>query len=83
MTLFIYLSDVDEGGETDFPRLGLKVAPKKGRAVLWPSVFDDNPNHSDPRSDHGALPVIRGTKYGANAWYHQREVRNMTDPSCL
>lgn len=82
LTFFLYLSDVEEGGETDFPRLGLRVTPKTGRAVLWPSVFDHDPNQNDVRSDHQALPVIKGTKYGANAWYHQRDVK-LHNGNCL
>ena len=39
-TFFLYLSDVEEGGETNFPRLGLDVAPKKARfgptSLGWP-----------------------------------------------
>ena len=37
-TFFLYMSDVEEGGETSFPRLDLDVRPKKGRALLWPSA---------------------------------------------
>jgi hypothetical protein len=61
-------------GETNFPRNhNLSVRPKKGRAVLWPSVLDSNPNVKDGRSDHQAMPVIRGVKYGANAWVRPRD----------
>jgi prolyl 4-hydroxylase len=77
LTVFLYLNGEGlKGGETDFPRLGLSVVPKKGRAVLWPSVFDHDPNHNDQRSDHQALPVLEGVKYGANAWIHLRDVKN-------
>jgi prolyl 4-hydroxylase len=83
LTFFLYLNDDGlTGGETDFPRLGLKVQPKAGRAVLWPSVLNDDPNANDPRSDHGALPVKDGVKYGANAWIHLRDVKN-DDLDCL
>jgi prolyl 4-hydroxylase len=30
-TMFLYFSDVEEGGETDFPDLGISVRPKKGK----------------------------------------------------
>jgi prolyl 4-hydroxylase len=61
-------------GETNFPRNhNLSVRPKKGRAVVWPSVLDSNPNMKDGRSDHQAMPVIRGVKYGANAWVRPRD----------
>eukprot|EP00581_Thalassiosira_minuscula_P016868 CAMPEP_0183730882 /NCGR_PEP_ID=MMETSP0737-20130205/33763_1 /TAXON_ID=385413 /ORGANISM="Thalassiosira miniscula, Strain CCMP1093" /LENGTH=517 /DNA_ID=CAMNT_0025963473 /DNA_START=62 /DNA_END=1612 /DNA_ORIENTATION=+ len=68
LTLFIYLNDVEEGGGTHFPLLGITIQPKKGSAVLWPNVLDQDPETQDPRSDHEALPVLKGNKYGANAW---------------
>jgi hypothetical protein len=68
ITFFLYLNDVDEGGETEFPLLGLKVTPKKGKALLWPSVLDEDPLQIDYRTRHGALTVTKGVKYGANAW---------------
>ena len=70
LTFFLYLSDVEEGGETNFPRLNLSVKPRKGKAVLWPSVLNEDPTKQDTRTDHGSLPVIKGTKYAANSWIH-------------
>ena len=70
LTFFLYLSDVEEGGETSFPSLGISVKPKKGRALLWPSTLSSDPNSIDGRTMHEAKPVIRGTKYAANAWIH-------------
>jgi hypothetical protein len=35
-TLIFYLNDVEDGGETFFPLQDLKVAPRRGRAVLFP-----------------------------------------------
>lgn len=40
---------MEEGGETYFNRLDLAVKPKKGRALVWPSVLDDNPEYWDKR----------------------------------
>ena len=66
LTFFLYLNDVcDEGecgGGTSFPELGITIQPKKGSALLWPSVLDDKPNAKDPRTDHEALPVEKGIK---------------------
>jgi hypothetical protein len=42
----------------------MTVTPKRGRAVLWPSVYDEDPNKKDPRTVHTALRVIKGIKYG-------------------
>ena len=73
LTFFLYLSDVDEGGETAFPNLGIDVKPKKGSALLWPSVMSDDPNKIDGRTMHAAKPVIRGTKFAANTWIHSHD----------
>jgi prolyl 4-hydroxylase len=70
LTFFLYLSDVEEGGETSFPSLGISVKPKKGRALLWPSTLDENPEAQDTRTFHEAKPVIKGLKYAANSWIH-------------
>ncbi len=45
LTFFLYLSDVEEGGGTGFNQLngGLVVNPKKGKALLWPSVMNYDP----------------------------------------
>ena len=66
----MYLSDVEEGGATNFPRLGIKNEPKLGRVVFWPSVLDEDPSRIDGRTYHEAQPVIKGRKYGANSWFH-------------
>ncbi|KAJ7369302.1 hypothetical protein OS493_039905 [Desmophyllum pertusum] len=35
--ILVYLRDVDEGGETKFPQLGISVKPRKGLALIWNS----------------------------------------------
>jgi len=70
LTFFLYLSDVEEGGETRFSKLGLDVKAMKNRALVWPSVLNDNPHHWDKRMYHEARDVIRGEKRAANHWIH-------------
>ena len=85
LTLFMYLSEVEEGGGTHFNRIGdagTTVLPKKGRAVLWPSVLNEDPTEMDPLTEHEALPVISGTKYGANVWIHQRDYKTPGRNGC-
>jgi prolyl 4-hydroxylase len=82
LTFYIYLNDVEEGGGTDFPHLEKTVMPKRGRAVLWPSVLDHDPNKKDPRTDHQALPVTKGVKYGAKSWVHQRNFKTPNNKGC-
>ena len=66
----MYLSDVEAGGGTDFPDLGITVNPKRGSALLWPSVYNADPFSIDVRTRHQALPVEAGTKFAANGWIH-------------
>lgn len=68
-SVFLYLNDVEEGGGTLFNDLGFTVQPKTGRAVIWPSVFDHDPNQKDYRTNHEALPVIKGVKYGGESTF--------------
>lgn len=82
-TFFMYLNDVEEGGETAFSRLDLKVRPRKGSAILWPSVLDSDPNATEPGTYHAALPVGKGLKYGANLWLHMHDFRTPSYHHCL
>jgi prolyl 4-hydroxylase len=81
-TFFLYLSDVEEGGETSFPDLGFEVKPKAGRALFWPSVRNEEPFRKDPRTMHEAKPVIRGEKLAANAWLHMYDFKNPFKVGC-
>ena len=82
-TFFMYLNDVPEGGETSFRKLALKVRPKKGSAILWPSVLDSEPNKTEPGTYHEAMPVLAGVKYGANVWLHMHDFRSVSQRHCL
>jgi len=77
LTFFLYLSDVEEGGGTQFTDLKppITMEPKKGSAILWPSVLNNDPTKIDPRAHHRAMPVIKGIKYAANSWIHQYNYR--------
>lgn len=77
-TVFWYLSDVEKGGETVFPRwngapspqdfadcsVGLKVKPRRGKVVIFYSLTADG--EVDEYSLHGACPVEEGVKWAAN-----------------
>jgi prolyl 4-hydroxylase len=78
----MYLSDVDAGGGTDFPDLGITVMPKKGRALLWPSVYNSEPMKADNRLRHQALPVEEGTKFAANGWLHMYDYQTPQKNGC-
>ena len=83
LTIFLYLNEVEEGGGTHFGQLGLTVQPKKGRALIWPSVLDEDLLEWDERTHHEALPVLSGLKYGANAWIHLRDFKTYYHRNCV
>lgn len=39
LAFFWYLSDVEIGGETEFPTLNIKISPKKGRVFIFPPLW--------------------------------------------
>lgn len=83
-TVLTYLNDVEEGGETTFPKIPapggvnegfsdcakhvLAVKPRKGDAVLFHSMNYDNTLVD--KSLHAACPVIRGIKWSMPKWIH-------------
>ncbi|GJP38985.1 hypothetical protein CLOM_g23385 [Closterium sp. NIES-68] len=85
-TVLMYLTSVDEGGETVFPNAkpkppldasltdcanrGLAVKPQKGDALLFYSLHPDGT--TDQTSLHASCPVIRGEKWSATKWIHVR-----------
>lgn len=80
-TFFMYLTDVEAGGNTHFPKLGLDVSPRRGRALLWWNVNysrfargESAANISfEPLVEHEAKPVIKGQKWSVNRWIHEDE----------
>lgn len=68
-SLVIYLNDVEAGGETVFPEVGLSVAPAKGSAVYF--AYTDAQSRCDPLSFHGGAPVVRGEKWIATRWLRE------------
>lgn len=65
-TVLVYLNDDFEGGETDFPEVGIRIKPKKGTAIIFQNI-DENFDVI-PESMHAGCPVSNGTKWIANKW---------------
>jgi hypothetical protein len=59
-----YLNDVAEGGETDFPVLGTRVAPRRGRLMVMPPMW---------MYEHGGLPPRSGDKYIVTSYLNFRD----------
>ncbi|GJM96710.1 hypothetical protein PR202_ga13572 [Eleusine coracana subsp. coracana] len=86
-SFLLYLTDVEEGGETMFPYengenmdtgydyekcIGLKVKPRKGDGLLFYSLMINGT--IDPTSLHGSCPVIKGEKWVATKWLRDHTV---------
>lgn len=69
-TAMAYLNAVEEGGATEFPRLGLSIQPRQGALLVWNNALPDGRPNIDTL--HAALPVVRGTKYVITKWYRTR-----------
>jgi len=59
----LYLNNNYEGGEIEFVNFGLKLKPKPGMLVLFPSNYPYR---------HIAHPVTSGTKYAIVTWLHDQ-----------
>ena len=68
-TFMIYLNDVIEGGETEFPKLNKKFIPKKGTALIWNNLNEDGSLNSN--TIHQAHPVLKGEKTVITKWFRQ------------
>lgn len=91
-TVFWYLNDVEEGGETIFPRFdnapqpmdpsdcssGLKVKPQRGKVIIFYSLLPDG--SLDQLSLHGSCDVKKGVKWAANKWVWNTPMAFMFPP---
>jgi hypothetical protein len=65
-TVIAYLNDVPAGGDTEFPLLGLTLAPERGGLLAFRNV--DAAGQPDPRTLHAGRPVEAGSKWIATLW---------------
>lgn len=70
-TFLIYLSDDYEGGETVFPRAGLRHKGAKGDALLFANV-DAATRAPDPLTLHAGTAPTRGEKWIFSQWIRDR-----------
>ncbi len=69
-TMLVWLNHGYEGGATEFPGSGLRIAGATGDALLFRNLLDDG--RADPAALHAGMPVRSGTKYLASRWICQR-----------
>jgi prolyl 4-hydroxylase len=70
-TFVLYLSQVEAGGATSFPAIGLDVMPQKGSALFF--LNTDPQGVPDQLTLHAGAPVVSGVKFVANKWLRQHE----------
>lgn len=63
LSCILYLNDDYTGGEVEFPLFKIKIKPKAGMLIMFPSNF---------AYKHIAHPVTSGTKYAMVTWLHDR-----------
>ena len=66
LTFLVYLNEGYDGGETDFPRLGVRFRGRAGDALMFRNASADG--RADERMIHAGLPVGRGVKHLASRW---------------
>lgn len=65
ISAIVYLNEDFEGGEVEFVNFGIKIKPKPGLLLLFPSNYPYK---------HIAHPVTSGTKYALVTWIKDRVV---------
>ena len=79
VTLMIYMSTPEEGGQTEFPDAfggktlpdggkGYRFQPKRGDLAVWWSC--DKKGKQDMKSMHSAVPVKKGIKWNATRFLY-------------
>lgn len=61
LVFFLYLNTVEEGGETTFPSLNLRIKPKCGSILVFPPLW---------MFPHAGNPPVSGNKYIAGSYLH-------------
>jgi len=70
-TCLVYLNDGYEGGETEFPRLGIKFRGRPGEALIFNNVRVDGAG--DPDTLHAGLPPTSGEKWLLSQWMRDKQ----------
>jgi len=70
-TAMAFINQVKSGGATEFPNLGLKIAPQPGVLLVWNNALQDGTPNEDTL--HAGTPVVDGVKYVFTKWYRTRK----------
>ncbi len=70
LTFLVFLNDEYEGGDMEFPELGIKHKGKAGEALYF--VNADRDGKGDPRTRHAGLPTQSGNKWVLSQYFRDR-----------
>lgn len=70
LVFMTYLNDVHQGGETEWLHQQIKVQPRKGLTLIWPT---------DWTHVHRGTPALNEVKYVITGWYTYMLPRRMID----
>jgi len=76
-TCMIYLNDVEEGGETDFPQINQRFTPQKKMAIIWKN--SDGTGKENMASHHAGMPVKSGKKIIITKWFRENVFNSSED----
>jgi prolyl 4-hydroxylase len=68
-TAMIFLNDVEDGGATEFPHLGIGIRPLAGTMLMWNNMKPDGTLNY--KTLHTGTPVKAGVKHIITKWYRQ------------
>ena len=69
-TAMIFLNEPEAGGQTAFPKAGIRVTPRTGNLLAWNNL--DSFGEPNMYSLHTGMPVEGGVKYVITKWYRER-----------
>lgn len=72
-TVIIYLNDVEEGGETNFPNLGLSFFCKKGNLIYF--NYDYKDQTLKDKTLHQGVPTISSEKWITTTWIREGDLQ--------
>ena len=72
-TIILYLNEVERGGETTFPDIGLRIHPRRGSALYF--EYANELGQCDPKTLHAGTPVEKGEKWIATKWIRRGRFR--------
>lgn len=72
-TCLVYLNDDFAGGETDFPKIGIRFRGQAGEALLFENVLPNGAG--DMRTVHAGLPPSSGEKWLLSQWIRSKPQR--------